>query len=86
MEWSENSMKSRAHSFCSQAGLLAGLKLTSGMAAIALFSWEALVDYLTPGIRADPSINPSKLCAIQPLRFVSPDWTQEPYKVKALLK
>lgn len=79
-------MKSRVHLFCSQAGLLDGLKLASGMASISLFFWEALVDYLTPSIRSDLSISPSKLCVIKLLRFVSPEWTEEPYKVRALLK
>lgn len=86
MEWSENSMKSRAHSFVTRLASLDGLKLTSGMSSIAFFFWEALVDYLTPSIRSDLSINPSKLCIIKPLRFVSPDQTKEPYKVRALLK
>lgn len=79
-------MKSRALSFCSQAGLLDGFKLTSGMASLAVFSWEALVFYLTPSISSDLSISPSKFCIIKLLRLVFPEWTEETYKVRALLK
>lgn len=79
-------MKSRVLPFCSQAGLLDRFRLTSGVASIALFSWEALVDYLTPGISCDRSISPSKFCVIKLLRLVFPEWTKEPYKVRALLK
>lgn len=70
-------MKTVAHSFCSQPGPLDGLALTSAVALIALL-WEALVDYLTLGIRSDLSISLSKLCVIKLLEFVSPDWTEEP--------
>ena len=63
-----------------------GWEVTSDLASVALSLWEALADYLTPGIKSDLSFCSSKLGIIKLLRVASPDRAEEPYEARALLR